>query len=169
MREADVRDQPAAEERRDAAARAIEELIGNDEVERLVLLLQAADRARREDVLDAERLEAEDVGAEVQLRRHQPMPDAVPREKGDALAAQRADDVRRGRLAERRRDRRSSRSVSSAMSYRPLPPMMPIVIVIDVNQDRAATCRKFRHARCRLRPLTSASVPRARRARSPDG
>ena len=104
MREADVRDQPVAEERGDAAARPIDELIGDHQVERLVLLLQAADGARREDVLDAQRLEAEDVGAEVQLRGHQPVAEAVPRQEGHALAAQRADDVRRRRLAERRLD-----------------------------------------------------------------
>ena len=104
MREADVRDQPLAEERRDAAAGPIDELIRDDQVERLVFLLQAADGARREDVFDAERLEAEDVGAEIQLRGHEPVTEAVPGEKGDALAAQRADHVRRRRLAERRLD-----------------------------------------------------------------
>ena len=86
MRERDVRDEPAAEERADAPLRAIEELIGHDDVERLVLLLQAADRARRQDPLDAEHLEAVDVRAEVQLRRQDAMPDAVPRQKRDALA-----------------------------------------------------------------------------------
>ena len=85
--------------------RAIEELIGDDDVERLVFLLQAADGARREDALDAEHLEAEDVGAEVQLGRQQPVAGAVPRQKRHALAAQRADDVRARRIAERRRDR----------------------------------------------------------------
>ena len=102
MREPDVRHQPAAEERRDPPARAVEELVGNDEVQRLVFLLQAADGARREDVLDAERLEPVDVRAEVQLRRQQPVPGAVPREKRHALSAQRPDDVGRRRLAERR-------------------------------------------------------------------
>ena len=87
MREADVRDEPVAEEGADAAARAIDELIGNDEIERRVLLFQAADRARRQDAFDAERLEAVDVGAEVQLRRHQPVADAVPRQERHALAA----------------------------------------------------------------------------------
>ena len=67
MRERDVRDEPAAEERADPALRPIEELVGHDDVERLVLLLQAADRARRQDALDAEHLEAVDVRAEVQL------------------------------------------------------------------------------------------------------
>ena len=104
MREADVRDQSTAEERRDAAARPVDELVRDDEVERLVFLFQAAHRARGEDVFDAERLEAEDVGAKVQLRWHQPVPETVPREEGHALAAQRADHVRRRRLPERRLD-----------------------------------------------------------------
>ena len=44
--EADVRHQAFAEERRDAAARAIEELIGDDEIERPVFLLQRSDGAQ---------------------------------------------------------------------------------------------------------------------------
>ena len=104
MRERDVRDEAAAEEGADASLRPIEELIGHDDVERLVFLLQAADGARRQDALDAEHLEAVDVRAEVQLRRQDAVPDAVARQKRDALAAQRADHVRPGRIAERRRD-----------------------------------------------------------------
>ena len=86
-----MRDEAAAEERADAPLRPIEELIGDDDVERLVLLLQAADGARRQNPLDAEHLEAVDVRAEIQLRRQKPMPGAVAREKRHALAAQRAD------------------------------------------------------------------------------
>ena len=71
MREADVRDEPLAEERRWPPFRAIEELVGDDQVERLVVLLEAADRTGREDELDAQQLEAEDIGAEVQLARHE--------------------------------------------------------------------------------------------------
>ena len=74
----------------------------------------------------AEHLHAEDVGAEVQLRRQQPVPGAVPRQKGDAPAAQRAEQIRPGWLPERRLSVTSLRSVTSAMSYRPLPPMIPI-------------------------------------------
>ena len=104
VRERDVRDDAVAEERADAALRAIEELIRHDDVERLVFHLQAADRARRQDALDAEHLHAVDVGAEVQLGRQDAMADAVPRQERDPLAAQRADDVRAGRIAERRGD-----------------------------------------------------------------
>ena len=54
VREADVRDEAVAEERAHAAARPIEELIRHDEVQRLVVFTQAADRARRQNPLDAE-------------------------------------------------------------------------------------------------------------------
>ena len=82
--------------------RAIEELIRDQDVERLVLFLQAADRARRQNPLDAEHLEPVDVRAEIQLRRQNPMADAVARQKRDALSAKRPDHVRAGRIAERR-------------------------------------------------------------------
>ena len=63
-----VRHEAAAEERADAALRPVEELIGNDDVERLVFFFQAPDGARREKVLDAKHLESEHVGAKVELR-----------------------------------------------------------------------------------------------------
>src|SRR5947209_10452055 len=102
MSERDVRHEAAAEERADAPSGAVEELIGHDDVERLVLLFQAADRARRYDPLDAEHLECVDVRAEIELRRKDPMADAMSRQERDALAAERADDERTGRLAKRR-------------------------------------------------------------------
>src|SRR5207237_603585 len=57
-----------------------------------------------ENPLDAEDLEAVEVGAEVQLGWQNPVAGAVPREERDALPAQRADHVRPGRIAERRGD-----------------------------------------------------------------
>ena len=105
MRKRDVRGQPAAEERADASPGPIEELIRNHDVGGFVLLLEAADGAGGEDVLHAEQLHPEDVGAEVQLRRQQPVAGAVPRQKRDAPSAQRADDVRTRRFTKRRRQR----------------------------------------------------------------
>ena len=105
MRERHVRGESAAEERADARLGPIEKLIGHDDVERRVLLLEAADRAGGDDPLDAEHLEPEDVRAEIQLGRQQPVARAVPREKRDALAAQRAQQVRARRIAERRLQR----------------------------------------------------------------
>ena len=104
MRERDVRDEAAAEEGADAPLRPIEELIGHDDVERPILLLQAADRAGRQNALDAEHLEAVDVRAEVQLRRQRC--GARRRAAAETRRACRAASpmhVRPGRIAERRR------------------------------------------------------------------
>src|SRR4026208_2436711 len=105
MRNGAGRHEPPAEERADAAPRAIEKLIGHQNVERPVFFLQAADRARRQDALDAEHLEAVDVGAEIQLRREDAMADAVTREKRDLPAAKTAGHTRTWWIAERRRQR----------------------------------------------------------------
>ena len=74
MREADVRDQAVAEKCRDAPARAVDELIGNHEIQRLVLFLERAHRAERKNALHAQRFHAPDVGAEIQLRWREAMP-----------------------------------------------------------------------------------------------
>jgi hypothetical protein len=104
MRECHVADETFAKKRADAPARAIEKLIGHDEVERPEILTQAAHGARRQDPFDAQQLESKNVGPEVELRRRQPVADAVPREKGDAPAAQRGNDIGPGRIAKWRRD-----------------------------------------------------------------
>src|ERR1017187_6295983 len=104
MREADMRHQSIAEERRRAAPRAIEELIGDDELERAVLLLERTHGAQRNDALYAQHPEAPDVGAEVQLRRRGAMTSPVPREKRDLLARERAHHVRVRWVAPRRPD-----------------------------------------------------------------
>src|SRR6516165_8756179 len=102
MREPDVRHQTPAEEGADSPLRAIEELIRDDDVERPVLHLQAADGARREDAFDPKQLEAKNVRAEIQLGWQQGVAGAVPRQKRDALPPERADEVRSGRRSERR-------------------------------------------------------------------
>src|SRR5207253_10574235 len=99
MRKADVPDEAASEEAAGPPLRAVEELIGNDDVGRFVCLFEAADRAGRENEFDAERLHAEDVRAEIQLRRRQAMATAMSRQERDPFAAQRAEHVRRRRLA----------------------------------------------------------------------
>ena len=88
-----VGDEAIAEERGHAAACAVEELIGEDEVERTVFLFERTDGAEREDALNAERLHAVDIGAEVQFRRRNAMAAAVAGEKCDRLTGQYADDV----------------------------------------------------------------------------
>ena len=102
MREADVRDDAVAEERADAALRAIEELIGDEQIERRVFFFQAPDRARRQQPLDAERLEAVDVRAEIQIRGLDLVSLAVTREEHDVLARELPRHVRSRRRAERR-------------------------------------------------------------------
>ena len=103
MREADVRDQPFAEKSGYASACAIDELVGNHEIERLVLFLERAHRAERKNALDAQRFHAPDVGAKVQFRGRDAMPAAVPREKRNFLARQLAHDIGVRRRAPGRR------------------------------------------------------------------
>ena len=101
MREADVRHQSVAEKGGHAPAGAIDELIGDHEVERLVLVLQAADGAGRQQVFHAQDLETVDIGAEIQLRGQEPVTDAVAGEKSDTLSTQSPEHVRRGWIAKR--------------------------------------------------------------------
>src|SRR5687768_1394995 len=105
MRERHVRRETAAEKCADAAVRAIEELIGHDDVERRIFVLQAANGTGRDDPVGTKQLEPEDVRAKVELRRQQAMARPVSREKCDALAAERADQIRSRRVAERRLQR----------------------------------------------------------------
>src|SRR5687768_13760208 len=74
MRKRHVRSDAVAEKCADAALRAIEELIGHDDVERRILLLEAADSAGGDDPLDAQQFEPEDIGAKVELGRKKAMP-----------------------------------------------------------------------------------------------
>ncbi len=102
--EADVGHQAFAEEGGDAAAGAVEELVGDDEIERAVLFLERADGAEGDDALHAQRLHAVDVGAEVQLRGRDAVAAAVAREEGDLASGERAEDVVVRRAAEGRLD-----------------------------------------------------------------
>src|SRR5581483_10514260 len=65
--EAHVRDDAAAEKRARPLRGPVDELIGNDDVARRDLFLQAADGAHRNDALDAELLHGEDIRAEIDL------------------------------------------------------------------------------------------------------
>ena len=121
MREAHMRDEPAPEERADAALGTVEELIGNDDVERLHLGAEAADRAGRQDRADAEHLHPEDVRAEVQLGRRDAVAGAVPREECHLAPAQRADEVGPRGIPERRcqRDFFSLRQIGHVVQAAP--------------------------------------------------
>src|SRR5258706_2778014 len=81
-------------------ARPVDELVREDDVGRRVLLFHRADGARRKNRVDAEELEAEDIGAIVQLARRETMAASVAREEGHAHAVDLADDVDVGRIAE---------------------------------------------------------------------
>ncbi len=65
--EADVGNEAFTEEGGDASARAVEELIGDDEVERAMFFLERSDSAKRDDAFNAEGFHAVNVGTEVQL------------------------------------------------------------------------------------------------------
>ena len=71
----------------------IDELVRDEDVERVDIFFERAHRTRREDVLDAEKLEAEDIGTEVELARKQLMSFPVTSEKGDRLAGEFSGDV----------------------------------------------------------------------------
>ena len=93
---------PFAEERVDAVPRAIEELVGNHEVERLVLFLERADRRDRNDSLHAQLFEAIDIRAEVQLGGKNTVSAAVTGEERDLAPFECSEDVGVRRLTERR-------------------------------------------------------------------
>ena len=88
-----MRDQAFAEERGDAATRAVEELIGDDEVERAMLFLQRTDRTQRNDPLHAERFEAVDVRAEFSSEGEMRCPRPWRARNATSRPAKRADDV----------------------------------------------------------------------------
>ncbi len=105
MGELHVRHDAAPEERADAALRAIEELVRDDDVLGRVVLAEAPDGAGREDPLDAQHLEAEDVRPEVQLGAGDPVARAVAREERHPAPVQRGRHERAGRRAEGRVER----------------------------------------------------------------
>ena len=139
--EADVRDDTVAEERARPLRRAVDELIRHDEVAGRDLLAQTADRADRDDPLDAELLQGKDVGAKVDLGRQPAMAAAVARQE-DQFACRRAGRERARRTARRTASRRrTSRDVARdpAISYSPLPPMTPMIgAAIGVRRASAA-------------------------------
>ena len=98
----DVGHNAVREERGDAAARSIEELVGNDEIERAMFFFQRSHRTERQDAFHAQHLHSVNIGAEVQLRRRNAMAAAMPGKKGHSLALQFSDDVGVRRRAKRR-------------------------------------------------------------------
>jgi hypothetical protein len=60
-----MRNNSIAEKRVDAMPRAVEELIGDDELQRLMLFLERSDSGNGYDALHAELFEAMNIGAEI--------------------------------------------------------------------------------------------------------
>lgn len=92
----DVANDATAEEGVDLR-RAIEELVREDDVTRVILLLQRADGGDADDPSNAERAKRPDVGAVGQFVRQNAVSARVPRQKEDGPSADFAaeDDVRR--------------------------------------------------------------------------
>ena len=128
--EADVRHQPVAEESRDAAARAIEELIRNHEVERLVLLLQRSDRAQRNDPLHAERSSCPRYwrGNSIPMARCDARVRAAPETPRACPPASRPRSYPKG-LPHGVSMSTSSCASNPGIEYSPLPPMIPMLLL----------------------------------------
>src|SRR6266705_3306023 len=83
-----------AEKSGDALPCAIEELIGNHELHRLVFFLKRPHRGNRDDAMDAELVEAVDIRAKIQFRRQNTVATAVSRQKCNAFPFQFTENVR---------------------------------------------------------------------------
>src|SRR5437870_13818280 len=83
-------------------ARAVEELIGDDELHRLVLFLERADCGNGNNTLHSEMLKAINVRAKIQFGRKNAMPTPMPGQERDLSAFQRAENVGIRGLSERR-------------------------------------------------------------------
>ena len=88
IRKADVRDQTFAEERGDASPRAIKQLIGDDELERLMFLLQRSDSGQGKNPRNSEFFHAIDVGAEIEFGWGNLVAAPVTRQKRDLVTRQ---------------------------------------------------------------------------------
>ena len=98
--ETDMRDDAAAEESGDAAARTVEKLVGNQEIERRKIVAKRAHRAHGNDALDADHFQGADVRAIIDLARRKTMAASMAGEKSDAAAFERAGNDRVRRIAE---------------------------------------------------------------------
>src|SRR5256885_2484410 len=102
LRHADVGQEAVAEEGGGPPLRRVEELVGDDQVERADRVLHAPDGGDRDDPFRAERLEPPDVGAEVELARHDAVAAPVARQEDHAPVEVPPGAERVGGLAEGR-------------------------------------------------------------------
>src|SRR5207244_13178308 len=79
MRKSDMDDNALAKERRNACLRTIVKLVRQHDIERPMFFLQGTHRARRNNPLHSQLLEAIHVGAEIHLRWHVRMVPVVSR------------------------------------------------------------------------------------------
>ena len=90
--QADVADHAVAKKGRLAVKGAVDELIGDHDVTGDDLFLHTADGADGDDAFHPQLLHGEDVGAVVDVRRRDAVPDTVTRQKRHAGALQFAHD-----------------------------------------------------------------------------
>ena len=104
MGKGDVRHQLFVEECGSPPASAVEELVGQHEVQRLEFLAERADGAEREDILDTELFESVDVGAKIEIGGHDAVAAAMPGQEGHFPSGDAPNHVRVGRCSPRRVD-----------------------------------------------------------------
>ncbi len=92
----------ATEKRVDAMPSAVKELVGDHEVERLMLFFQRTDRRHGNDALDSQLLESVNVGAKIQLARQEFVAARVARQESNFAPFERAQNVCVRRIAKRR-------------------------------------------------------------------
>src|SRR5438128_11344017 len=103
-----VGDDAVAKKSIDAMARAIKELIGDDELHRLVLFLERADCGNGNNTLHSEMLKAINVRAKIQFGRKNAMPTTMPGQERDLSAFQRAERSEERRVGKEWRARWST-------------------------------------------------------------
>ena len=94
---------PSPKKRGNPRKRAIDELVRNHKVGRLVLLLQRTHRRDRKNPFNPQHLHRKNIGAKVQLARQNPMPSSMPRKKRHVAPLKFTQNKRVGRIAKRRR------------------------------------------------------------------
>src|SRR5207253_7872750 len=98
-----MRHNAVSKKSRSPRIRAIDELVRNHKVGRLMLLFERPYRGDRKNPFHSQHLHREEVGAKVQLARQYPMTSSMPRKKSNAAPLKFAKNKRIRRIAKRRR------------------------------------------------------------------
>ena len=99
--EAHVGHNAVAEKRGNPCIGAIDELVRNNEVSRLVFFFERADGRDRQDTFDPQHLHRKDIRAEVQLAGQKTVPASVPREKSNVASLKFTENEGIGGIAKR--------------------------------------------------------------------